>query len=133
MHARDAAERASAMKRLATLLGVGDAVLIAKIDGKLAVQTWRDREPGFSAVRVHAAEPPVEVLAPLAPVPKAKPNPEPLPELPPVVVEKRWYQKKWVRASIAGGVIAGVIGAILYTQRERFLRDWDPNLQWGLR
>ncbi len=132
VHARDAAERASAMKRLAKLLGVGDAVLIAKIDGKLTVQTWRDREPGFSAVRVHAAEPPVEVLAPLAPVPEAKQNPEPIPELPPVVVEKRWYQKNWVRASIAGGVIAGVIGAILFAQRERFLGPWEGNTQWEL-
>ncbi len=129
VQARDATERASAMKRLAKLLGVGDAVLIAKAGGRLTVQTWRDREPGFSAVVVHGNEEASDVLAPLAPPAKVKPEPEPLPFLPPVV-EKRWYQKNWVRASIAGGVIAAVVGAIVYARRDQLLGAINPNTQW---
>lgn len=117
--ARDASERASAMKRIAKLLGVGDAVLIAKVDGKLTVQTWRDREPGFSARIGYDGQPPIAFLVPLAPPKLEDLRPEPEPVLPPIVVEKRWYQKNWVRASIATGVIAGVVSAILYARRDR--------------
>jgi hypothetical protein len=127
--ARDPAERASAMKRLAKLLGVGDAVLIGTSDGKLAVQTWRDREPGFSALVVYDGQPAREVLAPLAPPsPKIEIRPEPFTP-PPIVVEKRWYQKTWVRASIVGGVISGVVSAILYARRDRYMRPWDTDIK----
>lgn len=127
---RDPAERASAMKKLAALLGVGDAVLIMQEGSMLTVQTWRNREPGFSALVVHREEKPVELLAPLAPPSvKIEKRFEPeVPELPPIVEEKRWYQKNWVRASIAGGVIVTVIGAILYARRDQNLM-FDPNIQ----
>jgi hypothetical protein len=118
--ARDASERASEMKKLAALLGVGDAVLITKNrDGKLVVQTWRNNEQGFSALTPHRDEAPIDLLTPLAP-PSEQPDttPQPILDPPPVVVEKRWYEKNWVRASIAGGIIAGVVGAILYAQRD---------------
>jgi hypothetical protein len=125
--ARDASERASAMKRLAKLLGVGDAVLIARVDGRLTVQTWRDREPGFSARVVHEKQEPIELLVPLAP---AKPDvkPEPVPDPPPLVVETPWYQKNWVRASIAGGVVAGIVGAIIYARRDQMVGIY-PDIQ----
>jgi hypothetical protein len=131
LRARDPAERASAMKRLAALLGVGDAVLIMGDGDKLSVQTWRDREPGFSAIVAHRNEPASELLVPLAPPKKVEPKPEPLPELPPIVVEKRWYQKNWVRASIAGGVVATVVGAILYARRDKMLPPWDTDIKQG--
>ncbi|HEY5951310.1 MAG TPA: hypothetical protein VIV40_37715 [Kofleriaceae bacterium] len=127
--ARDPAERASSMKKLATLLGVGDAVLIANEGTGLTVQTWRDREPGFSALVVHHDEEPLELLRPLAPPKKVEPKPEPIPLPPPIVVEKRWYQKNWVRASIAGGVIAGVVSAILIARRDQNLPPWDQDIQ----
>lgn len=126
--ARDTAERATAMKRLATLLGVGDAVLIEQVDGKLAVQTWRDREPGFSARIAYDGQPPIAFLVPLAPPKLEDLRPEPEPELPPLVVEKRWYQKNWVRASIATSVIAGVVSAILYARRDRHILI-EPDFQ----
>jgi hypothetical protein len=129
--ARDPAERASMMKKLAALLGVGDAVLIAKDGNALTVQTWRNREPGFSARVVHKSEPPIDLLTPLAPPRVAiEKRFDPFQNPPPVVVEKRWYQKNWVRASIAGGVIAGVVGAVLYSQRDKTLPPIDMNPTW---
>jgi hypothetical protein len=129
-NARDPAERASAIKRLAKLLGVGDAVLIAWIDGKLTVQTWRDREPGFSARMVYDGQRPGDLLVPLAPPrPKIDIGREPFTP-PPIVVEKRWYQKNWVRASIAGGIIAGIVSAVLYARRDKMLPPWDTDPQW---
>jgi len=130
--ARDPAERASAMNKLAVLLGVGDAVLILKDGNDLIVQTWRNREPGFSARMVHRAEPPDDLLSPLAPPPKLKIEKkfEPPIEPPPIVVEKRWYQKNWVRASIASGVVAGVISAILYARRDQTLGPLMPDTKW---
>lgn len=130
--ARDPAERASAIKRLAALLGVRDAVLITKnTAGELTVQTWRDREPGFSALVVHRDEKPVELLRPLAPPAlKVEKSFEPVPDPPPIVIEERWHQKTWIRASIAGGVIAGIVGAILYARRDQTLPPLDMDPQW---
>ena len=121
--ARDSSVRASAMKKLAQLLGVGDAVLIAKDrDDRLVVQTWRNNEQGFSAPKVHRDEKPIDLLAPLAPLSELPDTgPPPIQEPPPILVEKRWYQKNWVRASIAGGVVAGIVGAILYARRDQTL------------
>jgi hypothetical protein len=117
----DSVARAGPMKQLAELLGVHDAVLIWQKDDALWVQTWRDRAPGFSALREHVNEPPIELLAPLSP-PKP-PEPEPpisivktLPPVGPVEHEPAWYRRRWVQASVAGGVVAAVIGAILWAR-----------------
>jgi hypothetical protein len=129
--ARDAVERASAMKKLAALLGIGDAVLIAKDGNELTVQTWRNREPGFSALVLHRNEPPDQLLGPLAPPPlKVEKKFEPFQPPPPPIEEKRWYQKNWVRASIAGGIVVGVIGAILYANRDKMLPPLNPDQTW---
>jgi hypothetical protein len=129
---RDPAERASMMKKLAALLGVGDAVLIAQDGKRLTVQTWRNKEPGFSALIIHRDEDANDLLRPIAPPSqKIEKKPEPLPKLPPLVDERRWYQKNWVRASIAGGVIVGVVGAILYARRDKFLGPIDMDPTWA--
>jgi hypothetical protein len=128
---RDPAERASMMKKLAALLGIGDAVLIAGDAKGLTVQTWRNREPGFSARIAHRQEPPIDLLKPLAPPRLAIQQtftPFKNPPLP--VEEKRWYQKNWVRASIAGGVIAGIVGAVLYSRRDKTLPPIDMDPTW---
>jgi hypothetical protein len=119
--ARDPAERASAMKRLAQLVGVGDAVLIAlDRDGNLTVQTWRNREPGFSRPVAYREQAPIDLLTPLAPPrPEEDTRPNLFPDPKPPIVEKRWYQKNWVRASIVGGIIAGTVGALLYINRDQ--------------
>jgi hypothetical protein len=119
------------MKKLTGLLHVSDAVLIAKDGSDLTVQTWRDREPGFSARMIHRDEEPDQLLGPLAPpAMKIEKRVEPRVEPLPVVHEKRWYQKNWVRASIAGGVILGVIGSIVYAQRDQTLPPLNMNPQW---
>lgn len=124
--AKDAMTRASAVKRLAQLLKVGDAVIVWKSDGDLMVQTWRDREPGFAAIQEHRKENPIELLTPLAP-----PRPEPVPVEPinvPLVVEKPWYQKRWVQASAATGLVAVIVTAVLIARRDQMI-DFDGDIK----
>lgn len=130
----DAVARAGAMRQLAQLLGVHDAVLIWKraLDGKLLVQTWRDRAPGFSALREAGGVPASEILAPLAP---PRPPQPPQPKLaashvlPPLLhheAEPAWYRRRWVQASVAGGVVLTVIGAILIANHQAWVMN-NPN------
>jgi hypothetical protein len=118
---RDAAARAGAVKRLAQLLGVGDAVLIEKSEtGALRVQTWRDREPGFSKVVDHGSEPAGDLLVPLAPPRKVVPaRPEEIDPLPPVVIEAPFYRKNWFYGSVALGVVAAGIAIFVAVTSDR--------------
>jgi hypothetical protein len=128
-NAQDSMTRASAVRRLATLLSVGDAVIISKSSGgALLTQTWRNNEQGFSAIREHATKPekPVEILTPLAP-PRPEDNKKP-PEIvpkPPIVIEKPWHQKRWVRASAVTGVLAFIVTAVLISRRDEMV-DFGP-------
>ncbi|MFT3692529.1 MAG: hypothetical protein QM831_05260 [Kofleriaceae bacterium] len=121
----DDAARASAMNQLADLLAVHDAVLVSKrADGKLQWETWRDRAPGFSAPQMYTTQKPAEILEPLVPVrpnPPIEQNPTKLPPFRPVTPEgeQQWYQKGWVQASIAGGVILAIVGGVLIASRDR--------------
>jgi hypothetical protein len=128
--AKDAMTRASAVKRLAALLHVGDAVIVWKSpSGDVLVQTWRDREPGFSAIVEHNTQKPIDLLTPLAPPrPKVPPNVfEPIKV--PLVVEKPWYQRRWVQASAATGVLAVIVTAVLIARRDQ-MTGVDPNVQY---
>lgn len=134
--AADAVSRAGPMRILAQLLGVHDAVLIWKADDKLWVQTWRDREPGFSALKEHGGEPPIDVLTPLSPPkPPEVVRVEPPPFKPPLPppghdeTEPPWYRKTWVQASVAGGVIAAVVGAIVWARRTTYT-SYNTNPEW---
>jgi hypothetical protein len=111
--APDASARASAIQQLATLLKVGDAVVLTTVSGKTMVQIWRDRAPGFSALRERKqGEKPSGLLAPLAP-PAPHKEPKIVPDPPPFkipVVEQRWYQRTSYRAGMIATGIAIVAG-----------------------
>lgn len=132
----DAVARAGAMNQLAELLGVHDAVLIwkRKADRRLLVQTWRDRAPGFSALREHAGEPARDLLEPLSPPRPPEPPhvavQQPLPPLVPHEGEPPWYQKRWVQASVAGGVVLTVVGAILWARGQGMVTTGSGHPQW---
>jgi hypothetical protein len=130
--ARDAAERATLMKKLTGLLGVGDAVLIARGgETQLTVQTWRNQEQGFSALISLREQKPIELLTPLAPPRPVEPRPPiTIPELPPPPPPTPWWRKNWIRASIAGGVVLGVASVIFYVSRDQELA-FDPNIGVG--
>ena len=119
---QDAAARAGAVKRLAHLLGVGDAVLIEKSEtGSLRVQTWRDRD-GFSKLVEHGTEPPGDLLVPLAPPRKVEPpKPKEIDPLPPLVVEKPFYRKNWFYGSVALGVVAAGIVIFVAATSDRMV------------
>jgi hypothetical protein len=96
---------------------VHDAVLITMPAGKLIVQTWHDRaegelRAGFSAHRLAEGAKPLELLRPLAPeVPAIE-----LPPRPPPVVEKPWYRRRGIQASIAVGVLGAVVGSVMISR-----------------
>jgi hypothetical protein len=122
-HANDAAARAGAMKKLAQLLGVGDAVLITKAaDGSLEVQTWRDRAPGFSKPTAYREGKVDDVLAPLAPPRKPEPPKKPeTPFVPVTPVEAPIYRKAWFKGTVAAGVIAVAATIIIIANQDRML------------
>lgn len=127
--------RAPAMNQLAQLLGVHDALLIWKDDGKLTVQTWRDVAPGFSPYKEYFEDEPVApLLEPLSPAkdPKLEVHQTFTPPFTPpphVEPEPAWYQKRWVQASVAGGVVAAVIGGIIWARHTSNL-SINNNTQW---
>ncbi len=113
-HANGSVERASTMGRLAKLIGVGDAILLSQVDGKLMVQTWRDRAPGFSRVQERGTQTAAELLLPIAPPPAPKiltpPIIIPIPEVP------RWYLDRRVQVGAAIGVVAIVVASIVWAR-----------------
>ncbi|CAN5547865.1 hypothetical protein BH11MYX1_BH11MYX1_42380 [soil metagenome] len=115
----DDVARAGAMHQLATLLGVGDAVMISKRpDHRIQWETWRDRAPGFSAPKEFTTQRPEEMIEGLSGPRRPLPGrPEILPFKPPIVLERRWYEKRWVQASAAGTLLAVVVGGILIAYR----------------
>jgi hypothetical protein len=115
-NAVDPASRGVAMRRLAELLGVHDAVVITISNGRLIVQTWHDKAEGelaegFSAHRLAEGDKPLDLLKPLAPpVPLAR-GPSRLP-----VVERPWYRRRGVQASIAVGVLGAIVGSVMISR-----------------
>jgi hypothetical protein len=128
--APDSAARAGAMQELAKLLDVHDAVLIDTRNGGLAVQTWRDRAPGFSEFVAYKDQKPIDLLLPLAP---ANPPDEPrvaIPFTPPVHVDETpWWDHEWVQGSAALGATIVVVGIVLYATRDQYVSGWDTNIQ----
>ena len=120
----DDVTRAGAMKQLAALLGVGDAVMISKRpDGAIQWETWRDRAPGFSPPKQFTNQKPEEMLEGLAGprrLPPRRLEPPPFTK-PPIVVEKAWYEQRWVQAAAAGTVLAVIVGGILIANRTQWM------------
>ena len=128
-HAADATARAAAMRHLAELVTVHDAVLLSMSNAKVIVQTWRDRAPGFSSLRELGKDKPADILAPLAP-PKVVKHVEPPPKVLPPLVEKRWYQKTSWRIGLAGAIVTGVIAGIVWSQLPDTV-GVDGNTAWA--
>ncbi len=136
--APDPTARAVAMKRLATLAGVEDAVLISVAGATLIVQTWRagdvSRAPGFSALRERATSTPAELLAPLAPRPPPRlpvpPVDDPRPFKRPPPEPPRWYQRRTVQASIVVTVLGLIVGGYALATRDpgRFDEGWQTDI-----
>lgn len=127
---KDAAARAGGVKRLAALLSVGDAVLIEKGEGgKLMVQTWRDRAPGFSPLVEHeAGKSAAELLHPLAPPRKPVPPPEIIPD-PPPIVETPVYRKRWFQGAVATGILAVAATIIVVATQDRMISLGDRDIK----
>lgn len=123
--AQDPAKRAEAMQALAEFVNVHDAILLSAVNGKILWQTWRDREPGFSAIRELPRDRSGEILKSLVP-----PHPVDLtasaarlPALPPP-----WYHRRTVQLGIAATVTAAVIGGYFWAHYHEPDRPWNPNI-----
>ncbi len=126
--APDAAAHASLMAQLAKLIEVGDAVLLSKVDGKLLIQTWRDRAPGFSSLQEQGTKKPLDLLTPLSP-PKPKVILVPVPVLQPVEIE-HWYTKTSVKIAAPITAVAIIIGAILWARSGTKFQDPTGNISF---
>jgi hypothetical protein len=126
--AQDPAARATAMTALATFVHVHDAVLLSAANGKIIWQTWRDRAPGFSALKELGHDNPIEILKQLAP-PAPVGDPEPPSVQPPLVVQ-RWYQRPRIQIGILATVVVALIGGYLWAHYTEPPRSWDPDIRW---
>jgi hypothetical protein len=126
----DATARSAAMTNLAKLVGVRDAVLLHVSGDKVVVQTWHtgsDVVPlGFSSLREHVKEKPVDILTQLAP-PKKIEKVEPPIQVKPLVV-KKWYQRRPYQLGIAAGVVAAVVGIYFASQIGADSLLWDQKV-----
>ena len=116
--APDPTARAAAMKRLADLVGVKDAVLLSLTNGQITFQTWSEDAavpvPGFSAHEERRDREPADLLVRLAPPP---PIDDSVPiKLPPPPPPKKWYQKRSWQLGIAAGVVGAVVGGYFLSQ-----------------
>jgi len=121
----DDGARQAAMKQLAALLGVEDAVLISKAaDGTLQWETWREHGAGFSAAHAYTDQKPDDILEGLGPLHRPKP-PSFVPATPldklPITVDTPWYRERWIQASVGAGVVAVIVGSVLLATRTRQL------------
>ena len=48
---------------------------------------------------------------------------------PPIVVEKKWYQKRWVRASAVATVIGVAASILIVTRGDRMLPPLDGDIK----
>lgn len=125
--AQDPAARASAIKALATFVNVHDAVLLSLVNGKLIWQAWRDRAPGFSALRELKRDGALEILRSLAP-PTPVDDPDP-PAVHVPLVARHWYQEPRVQLGLAATVVVAVIGGVLWARYTEPPRSWDPDIK----
>jgi hypothetical protein len=111
--AQDASARASAIAGLAGFVNVHDVVLLSAVNGRIVWQTWRDREPGFSAPKELGREGAGEILKQLAPPRPLDPRPREV-----VVAEPppRWYRRRPIQLGIAATVVAAVVGGYLWAR-----------------
>jgi hypothetical protein len=129
--APDPSARSAAIKRLAELVGVKDAVLMSMSGGKVIVQTWHDgvddQLKGFSALRERGTATAEELLRPLAPPPKKieKPDEGPI-KIP--VIEKSFLERRPVQLGLAAGIAVIIVGAILYATRDPGTFQFDRDL-----
>jgi hypothetical protein len=85
------------------------------VNDKIVWQTWNagtrgEKKPGFSELRELRREKPIDLLAPLAPPhPKIVDDGVQTPHEP--TVEKRWYQRRGIQASIVVGVLAAIVAS----------------------
>jgi hypothetical protein len=123
--AQDPAARASAMMALASFVNVRDAVLLSMVNGKVTWQTWRDRAPGFSAIRELGREGVREILSQLAPPTPVAPAPPPT-EI--MVDTRRWYERRPIQLGVVATVVVAVVSGYLWAQYEESPRRWKTDI-----
>ncbi len=125
--AQDAAARATAMKALAGFVNVHDAILLSSVNGKIIWQIWRDRAPGFGAIKDLGHDNPVEILKQLAP-PKVVEEPEPT-IVTPAVAAPRWYRKRPVQLGVAATIVAAIVGGYFWARYVEPDRMWNSDIK----
>jgi len=128
--APDPSARSAAMKRLANLVNVKDAVLLSMSNGTVIVQTWHDGPgellQGFSALTPRDKSTIEELLLPLAPPPKKI---EPLIEGPkPLPYVQQWYERRPVQVGLVVGLAAVIVSGILFATRDPGTVTWQEGI-----
>ncbi|MBP9086353.1 MAG: hypothetical protein KBG15_09545 [Kofleriaceae bacterium] len=129
--APDATGRGAAISKMAKLAGVHDALVISRDStGELALGTWRDEAPGFAKPEPAAHTTPEKIFASIAPPPVLPEPLGPVGPMRPSPTTARWYQKRWVQASVVGGVLLSAAGIALAITATPDRRDLAPAFEW---
>lgn len=125
--APDATARGAAITKMAKLAGVRDALLISRSsDGELELGTWRDQAPGFAKPEAASQTSAEKIFTRIAPPPVdigPGPGPGPFGPLPPTRPPSHWYEKRWVQASLVGGLLLSAVGVAVALTQDPARRD----------
>jgi hypothetical protein len=124
--AQDPVARANAMNALATFVKVHDAVLLSVVNGKVTWQTWRDRAPGFSALKELGRDSPTEILKQLAP-PQPVVVSEPAPVVP--LEPRRWYLRPQIQLGVGATLMMAVLGGYLWARHGQAPQAWNNDIK----
>ncbi len=116
VQAPDAAARGAALDRIAGMTGASDVLVVTGDDAALQLLRYRTGQelPPPEPVGARSA---TQLLAPMVP---AKPVDKP--KFPVPVEPPPWWQKRWVQASVLGGVVAVVATAVILTSGTASMR-----------
>lgn len=117
----------TAVAQLARLIGISDVVVLARNEGALSVQAWRDRPPGAGMIHpISDGDAVAAVLLDLAP-PAIEEQVAP----PSVVIrgesQPSWYQRRWVQVSVAGALAVIATAIVLSASSDEGTVPIDPD------
>lgn len=104
--------RLQAVEALVHGVGAQDAVIVGRDEsGALYTRIYSGKTATLGEPKPAKDAVPEKLLAPLRPIKRVLPDPDPDPVIPPPL--EPWYRRRWVQASIGGTIVAGVITTLI--------------------
>jgi hypothetical protein len=112
--AGDEVARADAVAALVREVGGQDAVVVGYHDEVLVTWIYSGRTGSLGDPKPAEGRAAGDIVKPLRPIVVPRRDPRPTYEIPPPI--EPWWQKRWIQASIGGGLLLGVVTTVLLLQ-----------------